>query len=261
MKVDVVVDVGNTRIKWGRCGAKGVAATASLVYNAPASWKQQLQAWKLAGRLTWAVSGVQPEQRDRLVQWLDKRGDTVVLIDSYRQLPLQVEVDVPEQVGIDRLLNAVAANSRLDRARQRGKSKPAVIVDAGTAVTVNLLSPEGVFQGGAILPGRRLMATALHQHTAQLPMVWAHDPELSPLGKTTQQAIEAGVHFAVFGAVQNLVSLQPHLYYPRDKYPGKPTVFVTGGDGPFVNYFVPGTRYWPEMTLEGLRLTAEAQPG
>src|SRR5439155_1078006 len=78
----------------------------------PAAWEQRLTAWELAGPLDWAVSGVAPARRDALVAWLRSRGDRVLVIDSWRQLQLDVRVDHPDQVGIDRLLNAIAARSR-----------------------------------------------------------------------------------------------------------------------------------------------------
>ena len=80
-------------------------------------------------------------------------------------MPLEVELEHPDKVGIDRLLNAVAAN------RRRQEHVAAILVDAGSAVTVDYLDGNGVFRGGAIFPGFRLMARALHDYTALLPIV------------------------------------------------------------------------------------------
>src|SRR5947209_1574915 len=137
MKVDVVVDVGNTRIKWGRCVEEGVMEGASLPPDAPQEWLCQINRWQLKQPINWAVSGVHPERRDRLVEWLRKRGDHVLLIDNYPQLPLKILVDHPERVGIDRLLNAVAAKIGALR------FDAIIIVDAGSAVTVDLLDGTG----------------------------------------------------------------------------------------------------------------------
>ena len=68
MNVDIVVDVGNSRIKWGRCAAGSIAASASLPPDDPTAWQQQLDAWQIAGPLSWLVSGVQPQRRDRLIE-------------------------------------------------------------------------------------------------------------------------------------------------------------------------------------------------
>src|SRR6185312_8188631 len=106
-------------------------------------------------------------------------------------LPLRVLVQQLDHVGIDRLLDAVAANSR------RPAGVPAIIIDAGSAVTVDLVDEAGAFTGGAILPGLRLMAKALHDYTALLPLV---DPptQAPPLpGTATIPAIESGIFWAV----------------------------------------------------------------
>ena len=102
----------------------------------------------------WVVAGVAPQRRDGLCDWLRKNQQQVRLLDSYRRLPLEVKLPEPDKVGIDRLLNAVAANTR----RPPGES--VILVDAGTAVTVDWLDETGAFRGGAIFPGAALMAQA-----------------------------------------------------------------------------------------------------
>src|SRR5262245_64224585 len=63
MKADLVVDVGNTRIKWGRCTASGISDLASLPQDDAAAWQAQLAKWSIAPRKTWVVSGVVPKRR------------------------------------------------------------------------------------------------------------------------------------------------------------------------------------------------------
>ena len=87
---------------------------------------------------------------------------------------------------------------------RRRPDTPAVIVDAGSAVTVDYVDERGVFRGGAILPGLRLMAQALHDYTALLPVVTI-DGEAAMPGATTTEAIKAGVFAAVLGGVERLV--------------------------------------------------------
>src|SRR5581483_3656335 len=111
------------------------------------AWQRQLELWNLQESLCWVVAGVNPPARDALIDWLRQRAAAVAVIESARQLPLTVRLDKPDAVGIDRLLNAVAANTR------RAGGVPAVVVGAGTAVTVDWLDAAGAFCGGAILPG------------------------------------------------------------------------------------------------------------
>jgi type III pantothenate kinase len=239
----IVVDIGNTRIKWGLCGPDAVTDSASLPADDADAWRRQFEAWRLDGPLSWAVSAVHPPRRDRLVAWLRERGDAVQVLEDPKQLPLRVLLEHPERVGIDRLLDAVAANSR------RRPGAPAVIVDAGSAVTVDWLDETGAFRGGAILPGWRLMARSLHDYTALLPLLSEPKPSPPVPGVTTIEAMYAGIFWAVAGGVCSLIE-----EYGK-RHPSPPDVFVTGGDGPLLHPVLGlGSMLWPQMTLEGIRL-------
>ena len=249
MKPDAVADIGNSLIKWGRCTPAGITAVASLPADRPEAWADQFGAWGLGSGSAWAVCGVHPPRRDALVDWLRARGATVWVVESYRQLPLEVRLDEPAKVGLDRLLNAVAVTRRSPR------RVPAVLIDAGSAVTVDWVDEEGAFRGGAIFPGLRLMGRALHDHTALLPLV--EPPKTLPdlPGLSTRQAIAAGVYYATAGGINALTDLL------RSRSKAEAHVFLTGGDAARLRYVLDHrAEHWPEMTLEGLRHTAEAQP-
>jgi type III pantothenate kinase len=249
MVPDIVVDVGNSRIKWGRCEAGTVSDFAGLPHNQPDAWEEQLRRWGFADRVTWVVCGVQLRTRDRLVEWLGRRADEVVTLESARSLPLRTRLEQPDKAGIDRLLNAVAVNAR------RRPASAAVIIDAGSAVTVDLVDTGGVFCGGAIFPGFRLMAQALHQETALLPLIdsWAPDPAVP--ATATRPAMAAGIYWAVAGGIRALV----------DRYDSQAgltlDVYLAGGDAVLLEPALKGRAIvWPTMTLEGIRLAAEALP-
>jgi type III pantothenate kinase len=269
VNANLVADVGNTRIKWGFCaqvnGKLAVIRRATLA-DEPGAWEEQkarwneeYHLWKIGGAVQWAVAGVHPERCQRLREWVAARGDRVVVLDKAAQLPLKVAVEQPDRVGLDRLLNAVAAQKELLPAQ------PAVLIDAGSAVTVDWLDEQHVFRGGAIFPGVRLMAKALHDYTALLPEVEV-GPTVPPLpGKATAEAMQAGVYWAVLGGVEAITrrlargaAVPPHL-------------FLTGGDAewlvealdetdspPWLDGFA--KTLWPEQTLEGILLSAEALP-
>jgi type III pantothenate kinase len=246
---DVVIDVGNTRVKWARCSNGAVVATASLAPDDPAGWQRQCEEWRLGAGARYVLTGVNPARRDRLADFLRQRGDAVRLVSEARELPLVVGLERPDHVGIDRLFNAVAANSR----RETGRG--AVLVDAGSAVTVDWLTAEGAFAGGAIFPGVRLMALALHEHTALLPLIETPHA-LPPLPATsTREAMAAGVAWAAAGGVRLLVErYQLQSFVP-------PHVYLTGGDAPLLQgALATSVERWPHMTLEGIRLTAESLP-
>jgi type III pantothenate kinase len=248
MKANVVVDVGNSRIKWGLCGPAGIKALASLPHEEPALWEKQIAEWELTAPSKWVVTGVHPQSREQLVDWLRQRGDQVVVLKLASDLPLEVALEHPDKVGIDRLLDAVAALS------VRKRSEPIIVIDAGSAVTVDWVNTLGEFCGGTIFPGIRLMALALHDYTALLPVVDISEECPSVPGTSTIAAMQAGIYWAVIGGIQVLID---RLCADSDT---APLVFLTGGDaGLLAPALDRSVRRWPEMTLEGLRITAEHQ--
>ena len=162
-------------------------------------------------------------------------------------LPLQIDLPQPEKVGIDRLAAAAAAN------RLRSPGRPAVVVDCGTAVTVDLLSENGVYLGGAILPGAPLMAKALADGTSKLPQIAALERGMPPAmpGTATAEAIAVGIGWGFRGAVSRLVA------EGRRALKGDAEVVLTGGWRSAVREEFPGVKEMPDLVLEGVGLAVE----
>ncbi len=164
-------------------------------------------------------------------------------------IPIQTDVDAPEKVGVDRLLAALAAHRRCGKA--------CIVIDAGTAVTVDAVSVEGVFLGGAIFPGPGLMARSLAEGTAQLPLVGPDRLSMPPrvIGRNTEEAIRAGVMRALAGGIVGLVEGM------TDEMGKRPVVYITGGYAPTPAEGVDDP--WtvaPELVLEGLVLACRESP-
>lgn len=248
MTPNVVVDVGNSRIKWGVCLDGAVRATCSFPLETPDIVMERLRTMRLPDRFrqSCVVTGVNPPQREKLAEWLRQIGDRVLILDDPANLPLRVHIARPDHVGIDRLFDAVAANSR------RSPGVAAAIIDAGSAITVDLVDESGAFLGGAILPGLRLMAKALHDYTVLLPLIEPPQQPPSLPGTATIPAMEAGIFWAAAGGIEAI------LRNYRGRHASQIEVFLTGGDGPLLHSVLPQTQLWPEMTLEGIRLSAEA---
>lgn len=165
------------------------------------------------------MSSVNPPLAERLEDLLRDAGREVYRVG--RDLPVAIAnaLDDDSTVGQDRLLAALGAFARAKQA--------CVVVDAGTAVTVDFVDGEGVFQGGAIVPGLRMMLGALHDKTAALPRVDAEPPVAGePFGKDTARAMRLGVFSAVRGAVRLLLERY------AEAYEAYPQVIATGGDAP-----------------------------
>ncbi|HLW64326.1 MAG TPA: type III pantothenate kinase [Gemmataceae bacterium] len=251
----LVADIGNTRIKWGQCNEMGISRSVSMPDDSDA-WETQLTQWRLEGKHNWVLASVQPARTERLADFLHGRGHAVRVLQRYSELPLALKVEKPEQVGLDRLLNVLGAKAFIM------PGTPSIVVDAGSAVTVDLLDDEGAFAGGSIFPGLRLMAEALHEHTALLPLVdmQAAVP-LVPAGNTTS-AIAAGVHWAVAGGISALVRAISLTVPCLEK---KMPVFLTGGDAAKIQFdFLDRDLFEyqlrPTLTLEGIRIAALAIP-
>jgi type III pantothenate kinase len=156
--------------------------------------------------------------------------------------PFTVGIESPESIGPDRLCAAaaVAGLGALD----------AVIVDAGTALTVDILSG-GAFAGGAIMPGLEMMLRSLSDGTSALPLARIDaetvPDDFLPPGRETVSAIRAGVLGAWRGGAANLVDLS------LGSFRKEPPVFLTGGDaGLLAGAISPAPRLYPDLVLEGL---------
>lgn len=143
-------------------------------------------------------------------------------IESYRlgrDLPIPIEnaLEDDSTVGADRLLVALGAYARASQA--------CVVVDAGTAITVDFVDGAGVFQGGAILPGVQMMLDSLHSGTSALPKLVFQPPAMEEaFGKDTRRAMLLGVAAAARGAVRMLLDRY------AEAYEAYPQVIATGGD-------------------------------
>jgi type III pantothenate kinase len=154
---------------------------------------------------------------------------------------IAVLTDNPREVGADRIANAVAAHSLF-------KAEPTVIVDFGTAITVDAVTEKGEFLGGAIAPGVETAASALFSSTAQIKRVELIAPP-SPIGKTTVNAVQAGLILGTAGLVDGLVGSV------MKEMGGDARVVATGGLAEAVIEHCPRIeRFEPTLTLLGLRL-------
>lgn len=255
MKPNLVVDIGNSRIKWGYCAEDRVVYRSSLGPDDPTSWEDQVKRWDLGVGLQWAVASVHPDRAQRFGQWVKQRGDLLGLILDWKLLPIKIDIREPYRLGIDRLLNAVASRSRAQR------ETSIFIIDAGSAVTVDWVDESGTFRGGAIFPGFQLMAKALHDYTAALPSMsidadWVQANPSLP-GTSSRSAMTAGIYWSVAGGIKAIL----RQLEGRAKASRNHEVFLTGGDA---KYLAPvmdlEVQVWPTMTLEGIRLAAEALP-
>ena len=165
---------------------------------------------------------------------------------GHADLPLALTVLEPDRTGIDRLCGAAAA------VLMKAADRPAIVVDCGTAATVNMVTADGAFAGGAILPGPALMARALSEGTSNLPEVAALGTAPPPPmpGRSTRDAIAAGVGFGIQAAIARLVA------EAQGPFDGRADVILTGGWRGAVREALPGAVEIPDLVLHGVALAA-----
>jgi type III pantothenate kinase len=216
----MVLNVGNSRLAIGVFAGGELLHTAHIAHDQRNNWSKHIAAaWQRIANLdspTVAGASVNPaiieplehvvaQATSQNVQWIGRDID----------LPVKVLTDQSEQTGVDRVLNIAAAYEQL--------SKACVVVDAGTAITIDCCDDQGNFLGGAIAPGASLQLDALHEQTAKLPRVELAAPS-GAFGKSTEEAIRQGVYHGIRGMVKELVeNYATHLG-------NWPEVIATGGD-------------------------------
>jgi len=204
---------------------------------------------------SWLISCVQRTALEELTRSLVKHGFrdmTKVVVHS--DLSMKLDVDEPAKTGIDRLLAAWAAYAYTSEQNQPNgpiPNGPIIVIQAGTAVTVDFVDSEGVFCGGAIMPGLGLSLQLLAAGTDQLPWLGNHFVNILPElpGKNTVQAISAGVNAALVGGASHLVQRY------RNQSPNGPNVkvVVTGGDGSLLlPHIVKPAEFVEHLVLRGL---------
>lgn len=155
---------------------------------------------------------------------------------------LQIKYKNPTEVGADRIANAIGALSHFPQ-------KNIIIVDLGTATTFEVISSNGAFLGGAIIPGVQMQMRALNEHTANLPPVRIVKAN-SALGQSTATNIQSGLYFGHKGAINEILDS-----ITAEKFEGSPPVVI--GTGGFAHLFESDKIFdaiLPDLVLQGLRI-------
>jgi len=174
-------------------------------------------------------------------------GMKAMVVDHTLNTGMPILYDTPADVGADRIVNGIAAYEKYGRAAKR----PLVVVDFGTATTLDAISGKGEYLGGAICPGVTISADALFQRAARLPKIDVRKPA-TVIGRTTVGAMESGLFWGYVDMVDGLVRrMSAELGGPGANI----TCVATGGLAPII---APETTLIqhvdPDLTLDGLRI-------
>jgi pantothenate kinase type III len=211
--------------------------------------------------ITWWIASVNAPAAEHFRRGLEQhRPADVVRVIDHSLVPVPDNLLNREKTGIDRLLVAWYAAHYLPATRRTSTPFPGVIVvDAGSAVTVDWVDQDGVFRGGMIYPGFRLAAMSLQRGTAALPLIGETNAPSPPLaaGRETRTAIESGLYWSQWGglcgAIAALQRCAAELGHPsRHQGPPnlvEPHIVVTGGGIPVFRNLLPSHWYWEPQLL------------
>lgn len=225
-------------------------------------------------RLSWWVASVNPPATEQWREVLQhhRPHDHLRVIDP-SEIPLPDDLQNRRQTGVDRLLAAWYVSRHLPAIQTAGASAPrgVIVVDAGSAVTVDWVDSAGVFRGGMIYPGFRLAANSLHRDTAALPLLTEIATTTPPpaAGRNTAEAIEAGLFWSQWGGLCGAVESLQRFASANEKAPGaqvsdplRPRVVVTGGGIRSFRSLLPPQWHWePQLMPQAiLKLAAVTSP-
>ena len=250
----LALDIGNTNTVAGIFDGKNLLHQYRIVTNTESTAAQLVDSFynwltqskvekeKINSAIICSVVPLATGAYMQMVQELFKID--ALIVSSELPLPIKIAIDAPEQVGADRIANAVAAFSKY--------GGECIVVDFGTATNFDIVNLGGDYIGGVLLPGPETSMAELARKAAQLHLVDIEPPK-KVIGRTTTEALMSGLFFGTVGQVDYIVE----RIIDEAEF-NKPTVIATGGLAEkFVSYskFIRFTE--PDLTLEGLRIVSE----
>lgn len=236
----LLIDNSNSRTKFILADEEGFIGDQHRVQTAEVSndlLTEHLKDWSYDAVL---VCSVVPEKGEMMREFFTDIPFHLLKYDSPHDI--QITYPNPEQIGADRIANAIGVSSLY--------SAPAVVIDFGTAVTFDVIDDDGAYSGGVIAPGLGSMTDYLHKKTALLPYITIEEPEQA-IGRSTVEAMQSGAVYGYRGLVSGiLTAIQREMK-------NKPVVIATGGDGKVIADGMTEIDYFSnKITLEGLRSAA-----
>ncbi|MCX7019775.1 MAG: type III pantothenate kinase [Candidatus Sumerlaeota bacterium] len=249
----LVIDIGNSSVKMGVY--EGDVLSQAVVHPHEFDHGGGMTAKQFArmacevagdGAKDWktfkgaAFCSVAPAIIEAAMQTLQRMfGGQTLHVKSDTHMPVKNGYLAPKKVGVDRLVGAVGGASAY--------GAPLIVVDAGTAITVDVISRNREFLGGAILTGIKLSATALADGTAALPLIKFKQPSKA-IGRTTIESIRSGLYIGTAGAVDRIIERAwEELGYET------PVVATGGGSKDILSFALHITRHDSDLTLLGLK--------
>lgn len=212
----LLVDIGNSRIKWAttNCSDEHFEINYSITINA---FIQEIIA--LNTKIEIAIfSSVHYDKKfiETHFSFIKK----IFFLDHETSIPIINQYQTPETLGKDRLCNVIAAQHLF-------KKKNILVIDCGTCIKLDSIDKNGIYKGGSISPGMNMRYEALHAFTAKLPKLNAKIPD-DFIGNNTMNSIHSGV-------VQGIIhEIEGFIYQYKRHFKNDLTIIITGGDANFL---------------------------
>jgi type III pantothenate kinase len=243
-RVNLLIDLGNSRLKWaqhapGLWRTEAVLVDAEILSLLDRLWRDMVAPQKIV-----LCSVSTPERTHALENWVQARWSIAprIVRTQTEQLGVRNRYRQPEQLGVDRWVALIGARGLTTSA--------ACVVDCGTAVTVDALSADGEFLGGTVFPGLRLLRASLVQGTAGIAATEGDASDC--LALATADGVAAGTLFGLAGAVERLIDEYRHTLGETMR------VFLTGGDAPALAARLRTAHTpVPDLVLKGLARIAD----
>jgi type III pantothenate kinase len=248
----LLVDIGNSRIKWASLVRKKLAhhGNAERGKDPEALTADLEQHWRKIKKPTAIVACnvAGAAFADALTAWCTQRWkvEPRFVVAERSACDVTNAYNIAERLGADRWAALIAA--------RRQSSAPTCVIDAGTAVTIDVLSEQGVHQGGLIIPGLAMMRNALLEQTEALqPATTAPaSGDVSLLARDTQDGINGGTLYALVAVIDRVVA------DVRTELGTELTRIITGGDADTLLPLLAGNyHHHPDLVLKGLAVIAE----
>lgn len=232
---DIVIDIGNTRMKVALYVNNSLDGVLSFSNQALKHVEKLIESSGASRCVISSVKQINPT----LYSMLDSKL-SMLMMTPETKVPLQVQYDTPHTLGSDRLANAVGAAKRYP-------AQNVLVIDFGTCIKYDMVEAEGGFCGGAIAPGLSMRFKAMSKMTGKLPHIkqWSNGDAVWP-GKSTHGSMVAGVVQGIQAEMAQYITSASDLY-------GNLTVISTGGDFVFFEKAFKNIIFaHPYLTLEGL---------
>lgn len=252
----LALDIGNSGVKGGlfdgservRVFSVSAEPSAGRDLASVSQWKDVLSPHLRDTPVdTIGLTSVVPPVKEAIERAVTEITDTAVTdVEPTMPLPFELGYETPDTLGTDRL--AAAAAGWVAFGQQLSPARSVLVIDAGTAITVDVIHRDGCYEGGTITAGPALVRQALRTGTAQLPEVPLVLPA-EPVGRTTQTALQSGI---MWGLVDGVNGLCDRL---ADALPDEPIIVLTGGWSDLLTDQVSEVNHHaPHLVLEGIRI-------